>query len=355
MHYSSNVLPIHWSSNEPVLEFPVDLLLYNFFMPLAVEHFKPSEGLQAMYTWWFRKCARFLRLTSFLFGGRVHDEEGHFAGSLIKNIRLNKAPEKSSDGNVPVKDANFVRTGRYVRAPASDSVRRSKGQVVFVPVSEDNKRLDGKPDDVEPETSPEGGKFTHVYIPPNFRTRLGILVVLVWGYAAVTGVGITIGPLILGRLLLSTLVPAGLRTNDVYAFSIGVYIVGSLAFLYSKSEEIQDWFSTVAKARSVDLFKAKEVLFRAVKVSYLFTAFGLVIPTLLAVLMELYIIMPLHTLMSKDEQHVIHFVQDWTLGVLYVKLIVRWVMVDRESFYARSMRGVRIIDFYSVYLDMTDL
>src|SRR5882757_4757599 len=39
------VLPIHWSSNEPVLEFPIDLLFYNFLMPLAVRFFKPSDGL----------------------------------------------------------------------------------------------------------------------------------------------------------------------------------------------------------------------------------------------------------------------------------------------------------------------
>ena len=47
----SNVLPIHYSSNEPVLEFPVDLLFYNFLMPLAVKILKPSHALHAMYTW----------------------------------------------------------------------------------------------------------------------------------------------------------------------------------------------------------------------------------------------------------------------------------------------------------------
>ena len=76
MYYAfDGIFPIHWSSNEPVLEFPVDLLFYNFFMPLAVRFFKPSDGLHAMYNWWFRKCARALRLTWFLFGERKKDEE----------------------------------------------------------------------------------------------------------------------------------------------------------------------------------------------------------------------------------------------------------------------------------------
>ena len=73
----NGVLPIHWSSNEPVLEFPIDLLFYNFLMPLAVKFFKPSDGLHAMYSWWFRRCARMLRLTWFMFDERKLDEEGY--------------------------------------------------------------------------------------------------------------------------------------------------------------------------------------------------------------------------------------------------------------------------------------
>src|SRR5262249_38157017 len=56
----NGLLPIHWSSNEPVLEFPVDLLFYNFFMPMAIKYFRPSNTLEQMYGWWFRLCAKAL-------------------------------------------------------------------------------------------------------------------------------------------------------------------------------------------------------------------------------------------------------------------------------------------------------
>jgi len=251
-HQFEGVLPIHWSSNEPVLEFPVDLLFYNFFMPVAVQFFKPSEGLQKMYSWWFKKCARALRLTSFMFGDRHKDEEGHtvrktwLATLLFKGSDAAKPvidPAEKAAADVGEQDTYFLRDGRFVRAPASDSVRRPKGQAVFIPVTEGNMRLDGEPDPEDGETGPNSTNFRLVYIPPNFRMRIFIAVFSIWLFAAVTGVAITIGPLLLGRTLLRTLVPKNLRMNDVYAFSVGIYIIGGIVYAITKYQIAVDWFN----------------------------------------------------------------------------------------------------------------
>src|SRR5947209_11710094 len=76
------------------------------------------------------------------------------------------------------------------------------------------------------------------------------------------------------------------------------------------------------------------------KIIYILVAFVIVLPTLFALVMEFYVIIPIHTYFSTDEQHVIHFIQDWTLGVLYVKMMGRMLLVDSESSWARSLRGV---------------
>lgn len=81
-----NVLPIHWSSNTPILEVPVDLLFYNFVMPVILRAIKPSDGLHNMYDWWFHKCARYLRLSQFLLGERNKDEEGRSIGRTWRDI-----------------------------------------------------------------------------------------------------------------------------------------------------------------------------------------------------------------------------------------------------------------------------
>ncbi|KAI5787021.1 hypothetical protein DFH27DRAFT_487022 [Peziza echinospora] len=345
------VLPIHWSSNEPVLEFPVDLLFYNFFMPVAVQFFKPSEALQKMYAWWFRKCARWLRLTSFMFGDRRNDEEGRtvrntwVAALLLKpsdpDQPLNPKEENSAD--VSKQETYFLRDGRFVRAPADDSVRRPKGQTVFIPVNEANERVDGQSDPEDGDTGPNSPNFKLVYIPPHFKSRIFLVVLSIWLFAAVTGVGITIGPLLLGRAILETLVPQDLRMNDVYAFSIGIYIIGATLYLGSKYQAFVEWFEG-ARASLHNPGKAqlavRKHLWRAIKVSYIFAAFGLVLPTLLALMIEFYVIIPMHTYFTQGEVHVIHVIQDWTLGVLYVKMMGNMLLLDPESPWARALRGI---------------
>ncbi|CUS11987.1 unnamed protein product [Tuber aestivum] len=348
---TESVLPIHWSSNEPVLEFPVDLLFYNFFMPIAVQFVKPSDGLQKMYGWWFRRCARFLRLTSFMFGDRMADEEGHhvrqgWAARLLRkkgdvNHPVIGADAPNETGGAGV-EAYFRRDGRYVRAPASDSVRRPKGGRVFVPVTEDNVLLDEQDAPVDHGNIPNPD-FKLVYLPPWFKTRIGLLVLGIWGFAAFTGIGVTIGPLLLGRTVLKQLVPPNIKLNDIYAFSVGIYIIGAFVYAGAKwklaRSLIRRGIRTVRESES--LWRAmSKWLVRVAKISYVLTAFGIVLPTLLALMIEFYVIIPIHTYFSNDDQHVIHFIQDWTLGVLYIKMMGRMLLVNRDSAWARSLQGV---------------
>ncbi|KAI5838245.1 hypothetical protein DFP73DRAFT_520375 [Morchella snyderi] len=349
---TSAVLPIHWSSNEPVLEFPVDLLFYNFFMPIAVKFFKPSDGLQNMYDWWFKKCARMLRLTSFMFGERKPDEEGHQVRCTWSALFLRKC----GDVDNPVKseamlkavqesgvEAYFQRDGGFVRAPASDSVRRPKGSTVFIPVSEDNIRLDQKHDPVDGPTGPNSPELELVYIPPWFRTRIGLVVLGIWVFAAVTGIAVTIGPLLLGRFFLKHLVPNHVKLNDIYAFSVGVYILGGMVYAGTKWKLARKWIRRgVRSAKDSEHFRKATISWaiRAAKISYVLTAFAIVLPTLFALMIEFYVIIPIHTYFSSGEQHVIHFIQDWTLGVLYVKMMGRMLLLDAESPWARALRGV---------------
>jgi E3 ubiquitin-protein ligase MARCH6 len=374
---TDSVLPVHWSSNEPVLEFPVDLLFYNFLMPFAVKFFKPSEGLQKIYAWWFRISARTLRLSSFMFGERKNDEEGYtYHPSWTSICMLQKADAENPvlPGEFgPLDQVHFRRTGRFVRAPASDSVRRLKGTAVFLPVDESNRRLDIHPS-LDPLNGPTGAnnpEWRLVYLPPMFKLRLTLVVVGIWGFTAATGVGITIGPLLLGRYILGRLVPPNVRLNDIYAFSVGLYITAGAVFCLSKLPTIyQKAISTFGPITAVPatspsmLQKLQQFLLRTAKVSYVLTAFAIVIPTLVAMIIEFYVIIPLHTAFgeaatpstsaavplpppqpSGEQQlgnrvHTLHFVQDWTLGVLYVKMMGRMMLLDDTSPWARSLRGI---------------
>jgi E3 ubiquitin-protein ligase MARCH6 len=352
----NNVLPIHWSSNEPVLEFPIDLLFYNFLMPLAVRFFKPSAALHAMYTWWFRQCARMLRLTWFMFDERKFDEEGyHVRKRWIDVFRgLNgdpSCPVTPKERGAPfTKDpelqAYFCRDGKYVRTPASDQVRIPKGTSIFLEVDSENNRMDGKWDREDGVHGRKNSLFKQVYIPPFFKFRICLFITSIWLFAAFTGVGITIVPLVFGRYVFAKIIPAHVRKNDVYAFSIGIYILGSALYSILHIQQFISWvrtsFNVYADSPENVLRRVKEVSARVARILWTYSAFLFVLPTLSAFVVEFYFILPLHTYLFPNERHVVHFVQSWTLGLLYVKLITRLILWHEDSRPARSLRAVTL-------------
>ncbi|GKT47647.1 ERAD-associated E3 ubiquitin-protein ligase doa10 [Colletotrichum spaethianum] len=400
-----NVLPIHYSSNEPVLEFPVDLLFYNFAMPLAVKFFKPSDGLHAMYTWWFRKCARGLRLTWFLFGERRIDEEGILAlrpGSDLQNLpwwrrwflevnKQNKVVPKTWEdtfeggtakptSSIPndqmiilslrkarlVETGQLIQDGHFVRTPASDQVKIPKGRRVFMPVSENNSRLDGKAD--SPDTDLYStDQYQLVYIPPHFRARVFLFIMFIWIFAAVTGVSFTIVPLVFGRKMFKVLIPAHIRTNDIYAFSIGIYILGSAAYFLFHARTVFKKMAAWASSTLQSVWQSDAPMgvalmgIQVARLAYAYTILLVVFPLILTALMELYCLIPLHTYVYpptpyitetshsgqfKDgivvtNQHTTRVIQSWTLGLLYVKLGARAITSLYEG--TRMAQAVRAV------------
>ncbi|PYH32425.1 E3 ubiquitin-protein ligase SSM4 [Aspergillus neoniger CBS 115656] len=346
-----DVLPVHWSATIPVLEFPVDLLFYNFVMPLAIQSIKPSDGLHNLYDWWFHKCARFLRLTNFFFGERQVDEEGYHARRTWWDV-LSAAkgdPEHPVVDGHPQNDDSekpsvyFARDGRFVRAPASDQVRIPKGSQVFLEVTESNQRVDGAPDTDQGLHGRANDMFTKVYIPPRFRTRIAAFILLIWVFAAATGVGITVVPLIIGRKVMSSTFPHR-PLNDVYAFSTGTSIVGTAAYILYYSRP----FLTAAKDRlSPYLQSPREacvgvmhIVLDAARITYVLATFAVLLPSLVALVMELYLLVPAHTYVGGAQAHVIHFIQDWTLGVLYVQMAVKFVLWNAASRPAAALNAI---------------
>lgn len=391
-----SVLPIRYASNEPILEFPVDLLFYNFFMPLAFKLFKPGDSLQQMYQWCFRKSARILRLTYFLFGERRIDEEGtlHLAAdSPHRNapywrrffLGLNRDKSKvipkdwrsiingvGRKGKSPEHELKFLRVrktrleitgqivadGRFVKAPASDRVKIPKGQQVFLEVNDRGKRSDGKP--LEGLHASE--QFQTVYLPPKLLTRIFLFILLIWTFAVVTGLSLTIIPLLIGRTLFKLTIPDNVQTNDIYAFCVGLHIVCPILYCISRHRKLylraELWLSRHKGHRATEsqLKAAVAYVVNGGKLLYAYTVVFGVIPMVLATLVELYISLPAHTLGNpptvesleqsaktgdSNSQHNIRVIELWTLGLLYMKISTKLV----KSFmgntrFARAVRSI---------------
>jgi E3 ubiquitin-protein ligase MARCH6 len=346
---SANILPIHWTSSESALEFPLDILFYNFLTPIVVRFARPSDGLHAMYKWWFRRCARILRLSDFLFKDPHKDEQGHFVYRTWKSwltrqtVDVEATVDTEPEGDN--KDVYFKKDGRHVQAPASDQVRIPKGLPVFVDVDENgHPRGDGQNGQAMQTNGINPSMTAIVYIPPWFRIRIALFVIAVWFFAAFTGIMVTIVPLLCGRKILSTAIPNANNVNDIYAFSLGIYVLGSILWTVLHYQPIFAFLRTTlwpsSETRAQVFSKVISYTKQFLSIVYVYSALALGLPILFAVLLELYILMPIHVFFGPEESHVIHVIQDWTLGILYVRIGTRFLTWNRQSRAARAVQAV---------------
>jgi E3 ubiquitin-protein ligase MARCH6 len=282
------VFPIVWASTEPVLEFPVNLFLYNFVTPLVVRVFKPTDAMSGVYAWWLRKCARALRLSHFLFDERKTDEEGHYRHRTWKSFLTLKPQglqEGESDGEL-----YFQRDGKYVLTPCNDQYRPPKPGEAFLHVEDDDVYIadkDGKKND----------HFAKVYVPPLFRVRVSLFMICLWLFSAVTGLCASIVPLVLGRKILGRLMADASGVNDIYAYSIGAYTLASVLFVVLKGRLGAAFLASKAKAIDAKVWidRTKRFTARALKCTYVYGFLGFVVPIVFALLLQFYLVMPLQT------------------------------------------------------------
>ncbi|OCT46322.1 C3HC4 type (RING finger) zinc finger containing protein [Cladophialophora carrionii] len=350
LDWVGGVLPIRWSTPEPRLAFPIDIVFYNFLLPFILRKAEPSKKISAMYKWWFRGCARSLRLTNFLFGEERKDEQyTHPRGFPWRLFAHDGITEPQRDGT-------------YVRAPASDSVRIAKGRNVFLEVTEQNERVDGRPDTDFGMHGKKDPQFTKVYLPPNFRSRITTFIALLWLFAAATGVTFTIGPLLVGRKLTQRLSQSQHPPNDLYAFTVGVHIFAAAGYAIAYARPARDYLA--AKVTS----SGKQILgsiLHFLGLAYLSIFTTIVLPFVMALITELYIHMPLFDVLELVNQEkaqdtsasgststptdrkrlpgaTIFILQSWTIGLLYLKLLLR-VLTHATEPTSRPARALRAI------------
>ncbi|KAF1816249.1 hypothetical protein P152DRAFT_454508 [Eremomyces bilateralis CBS 781.70] len=334
------VLPIHWASSESSLEFPLDILVFNFITPLVMRRTRPTDGLQTMYKWWFHWSARALRLSNFLLGEKRLEEEWRPVGaSFLQRIGLRKyLPGEPA----PVQ---LKPDGRMVLAPGSDQLRIPKGQPVFRDIGSSDGENGQSNGDTSRNRLRRQLMFTEVYIPSNFRLRISLFVLAIWIFAAATGVGVTIVPLVFGRYLCSSIFPQQKRINDIYAFAAGFYSLGGVvygaAYIPQLFRQARASVGNLSPRPLSFLSATKTIVARVIACLYVYSTLAIALPLLFALVLELYLLIPIHTFAcSADQRHSIHLVQDWTLGILYVRIAFRYILSTPGSRSYRALTAV---------------
>ncbi|KAK6434454.1 hypothetical protein LTR95_009364, partial [Oleoguttula sp. CCFEE 5521] len=349
------VWPVCWRSAEPILEFPADLLVYNFLTPVVIRLFRPSEGVASMYAWWLRRCARSLRLSHFLFGDRKVGEEGEGAGWPLRQVTLgtDKPSDEAAAGHTS--DSGMMdlqHKGKFVLTPSSDQYRPPKPGQAFLHTSPDGDVF------IADSTGKRNEHFAAIYVPPLFRLRVSAFMVCLWAFSVLIGLASTVLPLVSGRAVLR-LMGWSEGVNDIYAYSIGAYLLGGLGVVVLRGSTAAR--SLHSRARSLDfaawLAKARSVAVRTAKCIYVYGFLSLAVPLLLATLLQLYLVIPLHTyatstLISEPADatattkamsgldHTVHILQDYALGLLYVRLLTQSIFRSPGTRAAEAFRRI---------------
>lgn len=332
----AGLLPIRWRSGTEPLGFPVELLLYTLLKPMLIRSLAPTEWLQTVYQWWFRKCAHSLGLSDYLFGEKSPDER--------RQYRL---------GEDDVKSHTRQTKGSWYRVPNNDQVRVRKRNKAWIKVNELNERLDGveEPDDI-PGVGPNDSNFIVVYVPPKFRIRVALFIACLWALTAGTGLSLTVFPLVCGRFVLTALVPSAFRPNDIYAFSVGFGVLSGLVYGVLKYRDIlpvtksfglsaRQAVRQISSASAATCARALDGFLRGVRCLYIYGVLTIVLPSLFALLIEFYLLVPLHTLLSTSSTpHTVHFLRSWTLGIQYVRIAIHVIQWDPESRPARAFQDI---------------
>jgi E3 ubiquitin-protein ligase MARCH6 len=183
-------------------------------------------------------------------------------------------------------------------------------------------------------------RFVKVYIPPRFRARIATFILLLWLFAAFTGVAFTIGPLVIGRKITQWLSKSDLPPNDIYAYTIGIHLTAFVAYavVNTKIAILRLKNGTVRRFNDYHVLAARAKHGLGLMYLGLFTT--VVLPTILALITELYIHMPLfilfgsrhhteHTATTDTVQvqsPTIFILQTWTIGLFYLRLALRLIL-----------------------------
>ncbi|KAJ3103664.1 hypothetical protein HK100_004161, partial [Physocladia obscura] len=411
---AAKVWPLKWGFSQPLSEFPIDLVLFHFVVPAFVAWIEPKELVLAGLKLYFRTAARWLRLTHFLFGERMRDEENGEVGEddpLV--IKLFEEVQRQDDGGVDndadelldedgeqrvAAAAAAAEPKPYLRVPNHDRIPLKPGVKVMVPMTK-NEPLIGRAGENEEDIK---ANWTRVYVPGQLRVRLFALITLEWIFGLVIAAGLTFVPLYIGRsffiavhnyfanhnivalatsnrpfsaanvteILNSTtsqhrfhrfkLFPStdsvsynhtgisevsslrpDLPVHDLFSmafgllFVVGIFAIGTVVkkwYFEGRNKFLQVWneehnrgtgfggkIAVVLKGSFAWIIEVG-ALYSQIVGKALFISFwvGIIIPALLGLLFEVYVVVPFAG--ERQQTRVFFILQDWALGSIYTKV-----------------------------------
>ncbi|KAK8626868.1 hypothetical protein V6N13_134498 [Hibiscus sabdariffa] len=296
MRMAPSIFPLDISVSDPFTEIPADMLLFQICIPFAVEHFKLRTTIKSLLRYWFTAVGWALGLTDFL---------------------LPRPEENGGQENVNVEP------GQQDRLQIMQLGGQEQAMVAFAADDDPNRgQLASESSNAVEEFDGDEQTDSERY---SFVLRIVLLLVIAWITLLVFNSALIVVPISLGRALFNAIpllpITHGIKCNDLYAFVIGSYFIWTaLAGARYSVEHIR------TKRASVLLGQIWKWGVIVIKSSLLLSIWIFVIPVLIGLLFELLVIVPMRV--PVDESPVFLLYQDWALGLIFLKIWTRLVMLD---------------------------
>jgi E3 ubiquitin-protein ligase MARCH6 len=330
---------------ESLSDVPIDLVLLHLLLPYTMHYLRPVKALKKVAEYVWRFLAARLRLTSYMFGGRHNAEE----------FSIKRRPWQFSIRRSGFAD-EFARVydGTFRRVPATDNIALPTEMQATAQVTEggvpanDEARVLIAAQDAETEKAKRIIKddYTIVYVPPYFRQRLILFIASLWSIGSMCLGILLAAPMLLGRAAFRLVLAR--EVHDGYSFILGFYLLWA-CYVFGKAVDRMDKRRQRRGGEGhrgdlpVYVFK-RSVLWFA-KISYMVLLLGLVIPTLIAIVMELYLILPVRYVIDPHTTPRIRIADMWCLGILYSKIALHASQFQPPSRVSLGIRNVGITWF----------
>lgn len=281
--------PLDIRISDPFTEIPADMLLFHICIPFAIEHFRPKATIKTVLSYWFSAIGWALGLSEFLLPGA---EEANDQG---RGARAQEPPRGGAQ------DFN------QVQAPAVvDNVNGSLNASAV-------------------ESDADDQNDSEEYM---FAFRIVLLLIGAWVTLLFFNSTMMLLPVSLGRAIFSSIsrlpITYGVKCNDLYAFNIGCYVIWATVAVIGYAV---DYLKTHnAKILVMQVLKWTAIV---TKSSMLLSLWIVVIPVLIGLLFELLVVIPLRV--PVDESPVFLLYQDWALGLVFLKIWTRLVMLGQVA------------------------
>lgn len=244
--------------------------------------------------------------------------------------------ERPHSGWLPLRNSNSKAgeaslrfRGSYRRVPNSDNVAVPRDMRATARVDDQGRPVDDEArklimaQDAEAEKAKRNPRddYTMVYIPPHFQYRIGLFIFALWVIGCIFVTVSLSAPILLGRGVFNLLTER--QMHDGYSFLVGFYTLWGcwvVGHEIERMEKKRQRRSAEDTRGNWPLYFLKRSVLWLAKISYIVFFIGIVIPVLIGLEVELYVVMPIRLSLNPDIVPNVRVVDMWALGIVYAKM-----------------------------------